>query len=628
MKNIAQLSRYIRFQLSQLKSQNRYHEFEHLCRHFARLRICDRLLPATGPVGQGGDLGRDFESYRSYLSTTSLDNSFALAIANGEKLVFACSLQAKIGKKIRADVKTVCSGPDHIDAVYYFSETDIPVGVRQALQAWAKKSFDVGLEILDGQAISEELATPELFWIAEEFLSVSADQYPRLPKSDSRYGKFKARWFGGERVPENFADFFEIKYGLREATFTKEHKPDLTQWISLIDRFTGPQEPSQLQRKAKYEICVAALRGQNNLDKYREYIAAYFASIDKLEDAADLLDAVTLLSYCSTAQCIGHLHAEIPQLHAWTKQLVARLTYLLSQTSAPGLRCSLLQSLGTASRLQFRKGLEPELDTEDLFKYWGMLAEEVAYAPLFPLEQLADLLTILAPHLGDDPRFQDLTRRIDELLEDRTGGFVAAEKCRDRAVAHLDAGQIIPSIKQLHTARIKWFSAETLRGSVLAMLTLADCYSRLGLGFAAAYYALGAVIVTFRSQDDSLKKLLARSSFIAADHFYSVGASITYLQVLTLAFFGHGTYVDDPGDVERHEGIQRAMSHTVILRALGRRFNQEIVRIIDKIIDEWPIDSDWIQAPSLETWGALGGLSGSRWGCAGLFPTRMRMNAH
>jgi hypothetical protein len=72
MKNVVQLAAYIRFQLEQLKAQNKHHEFEHLARHFARLRICESVLPATGPVGAGGDQGRDFESYRSYLASTPI----------------------------------------------------------------------------------------------------------------------------------------------------------------------------------------------------------------------------------------------------------------------------------------------------------------------------------------------------------------------------------------------------------------------------------------------------------------------------------------------------------------------------------------------------------------------------
>ena len=63
--SITELAKYIRFQLSELRAQNKHHEFEHLARQFARLRVCENILPATGPVGAGGDNGRDFETYRA-----------------------------------------------------------------------------------------------------------------------------------------------------------------------------------------------------------------------------------------------------------------------------------------------------------------------------------------------------------------------------------------------------------------------------------------------------------------------------------------------------------------------------------------------------------------------------------
>src|SRR5688572_1110424 len=123
MKNLAQLGTYIRFQLAQLKAQNKHHEFEHLTRHFVRLRICQNILPATGPVTAGGDQGRDFETYRSYLSSTPIAGSAFLGLVTEKRLVFACSLQAKIDQKVRADVTTICAGPK-IDGIYFFAESD------------------------------------------------------------------------------------------------------------------------------------------------------------------------------------------------------------------------------------------------------------------------------------------------------------------------------------------------------------------------------------------------------------------------------------------------------------------------------------------------------------------------
>lgn len=72
MSDNAQIITQIRFSLEQLSERNAEHEWEHLCRHLARSRICSNILPATGPVQSGGDQGRDFETFRTFLEKSPL----------------------------------------------------------------------------------------------------------------------------------------------------------------------------------------------------------------------------------------------------------------------------------------------------------------------------------------------------------------------------------------------------------------------------------------------------------------------------------------------------------------------------------------------------------------------------
>ena len=86
------LKSYIRYQLSQLSAQNAEHVFERLAFDLARVRIASNLLPATGPVQSGGDQGRDFESYHSYLAGSSLTNSSFAGLVSQEIVVGAVTL--------------------------------------------------------------------------------------------------------------------------------------------------------------------------------------------------------------------------------------------------------------------------------------------------------------------------------------------------------------------------------------------------------------------------------------------------------------------------------------------------------------------------------------------------------
>jgi hypothetical protein len=253
------LAGVIRFHLGELSARNGHHEFESLCRHLARARIYRNIIPATGPVGAGGDQGRDFETYSAGAKIGLFDRN----VSDG-KAVFCCSLEKRIEKKVRTDVATATKG-GKVDEVFCFFEQNLPVAKRHALQKWAAESHGVSLEIFDGTAISELLAERDVFWIAQEFLHIPAEIVPVVVDEDGWYGTLLRRWISRTPLPVSAADFSEIKSGLRRATFHEEARPNLLLWIGLMERFLEPPAPRHLQRSAIYEIAVTHLRGKGEM---------------------------------------------------------------------------------------------------------------------------------------------------------------------------------------------------------------------------------------------------------------------------------------------------------------------------------------------------------------------------
>lgn len=124
LSNRRQLEHQVQYELSNLGARNAAHDFEHLCRHVARLRICSNILPATGPVSAGGDQGRDFETFRTFLESEFNDSAF-LALASEKTITFACSTQVqKVSAKIKSDAKKICSQGEHVDEVHFFFESE------------------------------------------------------------------------------------------------------------------------------------------------------------------------------------------------------------------------------------------------------------------------------------------------------------------------------------------------------------------------------------------------------------------------------------------------------------------------------------------------------------------------
>ncbi len=168
----------IRFGLEQLSVKNAAHTFERLCFELAKKRICSNILPATGPVSAGGDQGRDFETFRTYLNTTDIANSTFVGLISQTPIAFACSLEKTIYSKIKSDVTKIMSSGSPVEATHILCSADVPVAKRHELEAWAKNTYSVQLVIHDGQAISDLLTDPEVFWIAKQYLDIPDEVYP------------------------------------------------------------------------------------------------------------------------------------------------------------------------------------------------------------------------------------------------------------------------------------------------------------------------------------------------------------------------------------------------------------------------------------------------------------------
>ena len=141
MANKDNIIQQIRFGLEQLSINNAAHKFEDISRDLARSRICSNIMPATGPVQAGGDQGRDFESFRTFLSKSSIANSAFIGLSTDKIIAFACSLEqnpAKKGGKIEQDVNKITKSGSRVDCIYFFSSKDINTSDRHKLQDWCR----------------------------------------------------------------------------------------------------------------------------------------------------------------------------------------------------------------------------------------------------------------------------------------------------------------------------------------------------------------------------------------------------------------------------------------------------------------------------------------------------------
>lgn len=594
MADLTQIEGQIKYQLSQLSSRNAHHEFEHLCRHLTQARICSNVLPATGPVSAGGDQGRDFETFKTYLASSSIADSTFIGLATDKTVVFACSVQKdNILTKIKSDVKKIMAKGSIVDEIIYFCVSDVEVAKRHKLQEWAKDNYSIEIDVHDGNSIAALLAQRDVFWIAGRFLDISSEIYPRSEIEESWYKDALDSWKTKE--PANYSDFYEIKSLMRHATHDQNDKQDVPFWIDLMENYVVKDTP--LTKKAIYEISVASLRGIGTLIGKEELLREYFQDISKIESIDQLEDTAVLLTYCVGARKRDLVQFSEEELKKWHSKILNEAENKIHESNVTD-KCFLLDLKAFLYLTPFS---EAPLNIDISMNCWLELVEMVENAPLFPLDQFADRITFYTPLVGNHPDYDRLTKKIDLLLANRTGDFNAAEKCRDRAINFYEVGEILKAINQLHTAKVKWFSKETLYGSLLGSILISGWYNELGLTFAAKYYALASAYLAHKSSNDKLKKLIPQSLFLAALCDYYQGSWCGFLELMKVAIIAHYLFSKDPDGVDIHQELERAIySASIVKFTTDSFFDQTLADYVNQMLGQWPSFSEDVHHMAIE----------------------------
>jgi hypothetical protein len=238
------------------------------------------FLPATGPVGAGGDQGRDFETFRTYVGGTSNDGS------PSRQLVGVCSLQTSgLATKIKNDLFKVAAGA-RVDVVYFFCEADIDVSTRHGLIGFARDQYNLDLEIFDGTALAMQLAAPELFSATARILGLPYDLLRRAGMEEPEAHTWAKRIFPDHPRPELYRYLQAVGRAAQEnprafrfrlspvpapslaSAYVSQYLVDVTEWDN--GRRTVPVEARTtwsdlLDRHKHLLVCGPAGMGKSSL---------------------------------------------------------------------------------------------------------------------------------------------------------------------------------------------------------------------------------------------------------------------------------------------------------------------------------------------------------------------------
>ena len=620
MTSVSEIEAQVRFALSQLPVQNGHHEFEHICRYITQQFICSNVLPGTGPVSAGGDQGRDFETFRSYLREELGPHGAFLGSVSEGAVAFICTIQAgDLLSKLRRDIRKVCASGHSVHEIRAFTLNSVPVASRHKLETETQESYDIRLVLHDAESISNLLARPQGFWIAERFLSIPAQIRPEVPATEGELSEEyieRRRSWRDKGVPNpTLGDLIDLKTGLRYATLQQVAREDLPFWLGLVRALLAyPECPTRVLQRGRYELVVATFRGTHNLRQVDDVARAYLEESLSESEPARLLDASALLMYANTAVRWGVTSLTPAELKDWNKGLATRTEELLTdvQSDAPHRRASLLDAIGylglhpalwdanfppsspESNMLDHQDEVfalpdmaEPELpedfvlaDLSRTLSAWTELLDSLEETPLFPIESVADTLQLLVPLWSRQAEWRKLLDLADEAVGERSGKHILAARARDRAIRLLRAGRILDALEEFHKAKIEWWTGETVRGSLLSMIFIAELYLELRLPQASKSHALAVAYIAMSSRDEAIADLVPAGLLMAASADFIAGAWCSATELYELGLVAHYELVEDGGDWEKHSVLQNAFLHLTYINGCARTFSSDVAALI------------------------------------------------
>jgi hypothetical protein len=566
-----------------LNERNGHHEFEEACRHFARLRITLNILPATGPVAAGGDQGRDFETFRTFVH--NLDGNKFAAVGQGKRIAFACSLTAQhqLTNKIKHDVDSIMAGTLKPALIYFFSGVGLPVGRRHELQDWAKRTYDIELEIIDAAALAEQLAERDLFWIAVRYFNISPEIFPQSDTEES-YEIAKKKWLGKDSVSANFADFVEVKQAARQAL--DDFPEDLPRWIQKLVQFEEQFSDSALWVRPTYEIIALTMRLTRSLhgqeQRVRKFMGREIAAL--LPD--EIQDALTVASYAWTARQLGAASLSETEIRAWLDAIRERITIGVDMPASQNQKCLWLQEEG---RIRFNLSLADGRRPNPSFDYqpWVQLSTEVVDASTFPIQGFHDDILDTIEIIGEHPIFDQILENLRPIIRERVGDAAVAESHFQRAKQLIEAHKIACALQELHSAKIQWFSEKTVGQSVFCCLVLANGYADLGLQYASIYYALTASFIAVNSNADWLIQRASEGIFRAAESAYRQGHICFAWELWGPALVLHHKVAPDPWNLNKHESFRRFFLNLSLVLTTTEKLSPKHYERMLKDLEDW-----------------------------------------
>lgn len=629
METPTQLATQIRFHLESLGESNAHHPFEQLCLGLTRRRIASNVIPATGPVAVGGDDGRDGESYWSIIAYELPDTSLFTVLATDEDVVLAVTTQRDdIPSKIRNDLAKICTDSAPVDRVIYFTVTPVNTAKRHELQKHARETYSVTLDIWDAQAIADELASHDVFYLAVDYLHLPSSLAPERPETEATlpdwYLEYRAHWRGQCKLAGTVGELVDLREGLRFSALNIEARADLPDWLAAAYRLREAAigDPALLSR-IEYELVISTVFGMSTLLPVDSVLRDLFGRQQTEQpDPGVVVDSVTLLRLVESMQPGSLTQIGVEESGAWLDNLEQALEGMLANADGPNARAQLLcaaailahgpASLTADEMHELDHDTVPDVaeihrslsqakqnglplpsapadgELRDLNKgmnYLVELADLLPSTPLVPIDEVTMMFDMTAPLLVDHHDYPDVRQALDQATVERAGLAAAGDRAQSRALALLRAKRPVDALREIHAAKMDWLHGESAEGAALMMLLAARVYYDLRLPIAAKQYAMSAASVARANGNPELAVLMARGFMVVASCEHLAGQWLTATQTFRIGIWAQGGLAGDPWSFERYPYFHNMLIDQCFIVRAARALRPAFLDLIEPVLE-------------------------------------------
>lgn len=626
---IVAAEKYVLYLLRELGTANEHHRFEDISTRLARIRVSSNIVLAVGPVSSGGDQGRDAESFFTRLPDEMPGAAGFIGRASTKPVVVACTVQQKdLTNKIKSDLDSICTQGEPVDHVAYFTAASVPIAAEHTCKEYARRTYNVGLDVFSGPTVASMLVEPDAIWIAQSLLDLPESMVPDRPEEATIpdwYRRDLAVIRNSSRPLTSAGDLSTVSDGMRYAAAHSDVGGDLGDWMRAAERLIVGAGESDLgvtvAARARYELIVASVRGVGSFSPRIDQRAHEL--LDMAVDSDDpglLLDGSTALMFCGGMWVRHGTALEVDDLEDYLERLREQVSELIAavDTSIYPLRHARLLAAAAHLSLHPRWGRvvrrpagslppmtesiqavnvgmripEPgaalPFDIDHAMEHLAAFAEIAPAARGLPIQELSACFDIMAPLFAADPRYLGIRDALDAATAELLGDEAAGNKARDRAVALRAAGRPLHALRELHDAKVRWFHGDTLRGAVLTMVVIAKIYRELGLPHAAKQYALAAAAAaTTAAKPDVVADLVAPAIVFGSICSYDAGAWFDAVALGHIARMAHAHFAEHAYDYDEHSELHDLDLTEAFVVSAARAFRPALLPAVEALLTEF-----------------------------------------